>query len=75
MKEVCCGRLEKFCREHSSKHPEVKHYVFGHVHLARQVMLDGDRTMTVLGDWIDQFTYAVFNGEQVQLLSQGEKNT
>lgn len=70
IKEVCCGRLEKFCREHSSKHPEVKHYVFGHVHLARQVALEGDRTMTVLGDWIEQFTYAVFNGEHMQLLSQ-----
>lgn len=67
LKDVCCQRLETFCNEHAAKHPEVKHYVFGHVHLARQVSLNGDRTMTILGDWIDQYTYATFDGKEVLL--------
>lgn len=68
-KEVCCQRLERFCTEHMNQHPEVRHYVFGHIHLARQLQLAGDRSMTILGDWIDQFTYATFDGEKVELLS------
>jgi UDP-2,3-diacylglucosamine hydrolase len=67
LKEVCCQRLETFCNEHAAQHPEVQHYVFGHVHLARQVMLKGDRTMTILGEWIDQFTYATFDGNEMRL--------
>ena len=67
LKEVCCNRLATFCNEHATEHPEVRHYVFGHVHLARQVALGGDRTMTILGDWIDQFTYATFDGQEVKL--------
>ena len=68
-KEVCCKRLEEFCSKHMSQHPEVQHYVFGHVHLARQLQLPGNRSMTILGDWIDQFTYATFDGNKVELLS------
>ncbi len=67
LKEVCCKRLETFCNEHLSQHPEVQHYVFGHVHLARQLSLPGDRTMTIIGDWIHQFTYATFDGYVVEL--------
>jgi UDP-2,3-diacylglucosamine hydrolase len=61
IKEVCCHRLETFCNEYATQNPEVQHYMFGHVHLARQMTLNGNRTMTILGDWIDQDTYATFD--------------
>ena len=67
MKEVCCNRLEEFCRSHMAQHPDVVHYVFGHIHLARQLKLDESHTMTILGDWIEQFTYASFDGNKVEL--------
>ncbi len=67
LKEVCCRRLEEWCAEHMKHDPEVKNYVFGHLHLARQVPLAGGRMMTVLGDWISQFTYACFDGHEVKL--------
>ena len=67
MKDVCCQRLEDFSKEYSKDHPEVRHYIYGHVHLARQTQLEGGRTMTILGDWIDQFTYATFDGNEVVL--------
>lgn len=69
LKEVCCKRLATFCDEHAAKHPEVQHYVFGHIHLAQQVALDENRTMTIIGDWIDQFTYAVFDGNEMRLVN------
>jgi len=67
VKEVCSKRLEDYCHDYVSQHPEVSHFVFGHVHLARQINIDDKRTMTVLGDWIDQFTYATFDGDNIKL--------
>lgn len=68
IKEVCAKRLEEFSNTYAQQHPQVEHFVYGHVHLARQVDIAGGRTMTILGDWIDQFTYAVFDGDSVELL-------
>ncbi|MBO4723287.1 MAG: UDP-2,3-diacylglucosamine diphosphatase [Muribaculaceae bacterium] len=67
LKQVCSKRLEAFCNEHAAEHPEVQHYVFGHIHLAQHLTLNGDRTMTILGDWIDQYTYATFDGKEITL--------
>ena len=67
IKEVCCQRLETFSKEYSAQHPEVRHYIYGHVHLARQLTLDGGQTMTILGDWIEQYTYATFDGDNMEL--------
>ena len=50
-----------------AQHPDVVHYVFGHIHLARQLKLDESHTMTILGDWIEQFTYASFDGNEIEL--------
>lgn len=66
-KEVCCQRLMDFSNSYAAEHPEVVHFVYGHIHLARQVELGEGRNMTVLGDWIDQYTYASFDGEKVEL--------
>lgn len=66
-KEVCCERLIEFSNNYSSKHPEVEHFVYGHVHLARKVDLADGRTMTITGDWIDQFTYATFSDDGMEL--------
>ena len=66
-KQVCCDRLETYSKEYLAQHPEVKHFIYGHVHLARHMELDGNRTMTILGDWIDQYTYATFDGHDVEL--------
>ncbi len=66
-KQVCCKRLEDFSNEYAEAHSEVRHFVYGHVHLARHLDLPQGRTMTILGDWIDQFTYATFDGETVEL--------
>ena len=67
LKLVCSKRLETFCNEHAAKHPEVQHYVFGHVHIAHHATLNGNRTITILGDWISQYTYATFDGNEITL--------
>lgn len=44
-------------------------FVFGHRHLAIDYRLDPGSRYINLGDWIRYYTYAVFDGETMQLLS------
>lgn len=58
--------LVRYVRQHHAQNPDVKHYVFGHLHLARIDQVD-DAQVVFLGDWIKQDTYAVFDGNQLTL--------
>jgi UDP-2,3-diacylglucosamine hydrolase len=48
-------------------------FIFGHRHLAFQMELKNGALFTNLGDWISNFTFAVFDGEQVELLNYKEE--
>jgi len=67
--ERSAQNLIAYSRQFATTHPEVEAYLYGHLHLARQVPLaDGDsRQVVFLGDWITQCTYAVWDGESLKL--------
>ncbi|HLT52122.1 MAG TPA: UDP-2,3-diacylglucosamine diphosphatase [Arenibacter sp.] len=49
---------------------EQQHYdyfIFGHRHLPMEIALDERSTYINLGDWINHYTYAVYNGEKLSL--------
>ena len=48
-------------------HPDIDYMVFGHRHLPTQVMLNDKTQLCILGDWISNFTYAVFDGKRLEL--------
>jgi UDP-2,3-diacylglucosamine hydrolase len=55
-----------YCREQL----KLKHYnyfIFGHRHLPIDFTLDTQSRYINLGDWIKYFTYAVFDGEKLEL--------
>ena len=57
-----------FTRQYSAEHPEIDHFVFGHLHYALQQKLDNSHaTYTCLGECFSMFTYAVFDGEKLEL--------
>jgi len=60
--------LVKFARSVLKKE-NIDFFVFGHRHLAFQTILNKDTVFTNLGDWISNFTYAVFDGEKMELLT------
>ena len=41
------------------------YYLFGHRHIELDLMLSKKTRMLILGDWLWQFTYAVFDGEHL----------
>ena len=47
--------------------PELDYLIYGHYHLPLDTELTGNARQLVLGDWITHFTYAVFDGENLEL--------
>ena len=52
-----------FGKEYLKTHPEINFFVFGHRHIELDLMLSRQTRLVILGDWISQFTYAIFDGE------------
>lgn len=64
-----------YCKEVLEK-KKIDFFVFGHRHLPIDYRLDHNSRYINLGDWIRYYTYAVFDGENIKLLSykgNGEK--
>jgi UDP-2,3-diacylglucosamine hydrolase len=49
------------------QHPELDYLIYGHYHYPLVTPLTQEVTQVVLGDWIRHFTYAVFDGERLDL--------
>jgi len=50
-------------------HPGLDFLVYGHYHLPYEKQLNPRSKMIVLGDWLTHFSYAVFDGEILSLVS------
>lgn len=54
-----------FAKEYLKTHPDINYFLFGHRHIELDLMLSRTCRLLILGDWITQFTYAVFDGEHI----------
>ena len=54
-----------FAKEYLKSHPDIDYFLFGHRHIELDFMLTRSCRLMILGDWIWQFTYAVFDGEMM----------
>ena len=70
----CLAHLAEFSVEYAAAHPDVRHFIYGHLHVTHQTVLEGGRTMTVLGEWISQFTYATWDGTTFELKHYDDNN-
>lgn len=59
--------LYAYCLRKKAMHPEIDFFVFGHRHTPIIHPLPGNATMVVLGDWVNHFTYACFDGHRIEL--------
>ncbi len=59
--------LYKYSIRKLARHPGIDFFIFGHRHKPTDVILKGNTRMIILGDWINQYTYAVFDGQQLEL--------
>ncbi|MBR1688107.1 MAG: UDP-2,3-diacylglucosamine diphosphatase [Prevotella sp.] len=63
--------LVLYAKDYIKTHPEIDCFIFGHRHIELDLQLehrDGKQArLMILGDWISQFTYAVYDGEHLFL--------
>lgn len=64
--------LRKFCESYTAAHPDVRYYLFGHLHQVVREKISSDNEMLVIGDWLSNFTYAEFDGSKMSLLRYEE---
>ncbi len=65
--------LITYCKEVLEKE-HFDYLIFGHRHLPIDFQLGNDSRYINLGDWIQYFTYAVFDGQQLTLQSRYPQN-
>lgn len=66
--------LVLFAKEYAANH-DIDFFIFGHRHILLDLMLTRKSRMVILGDWIQLFSYAVYDGNNlyVELFEQDEK--
>jgi len=57
--------LARFSKDYLKSHPDVDYFIFGHRHIELDLFLSKKTRLMILGDWIWQFTYAVYDGEHM----------
>lgn len=59
--------LVLYAKEYIKEHPETDYLLFGHRHILLDLMLNKRSRMMIIGDWMQYFSYAVFDGERLEL--------
>jgi UDP-2,3-diacylglucosamine hydrolase len=59
--------LFKYSNEILKKEPSINYFIFGHRHVPISAQLSETCNLIILGDWITNFSYAVFDGNEVKL--------
>lgn len=59
--------LVRYTKQYMKTHPDIDYFVYGHRHIELDLMLSRKTRMMIIGDWIWQFTYVVFDGEHLFL--------
>ncbi|MDO4818975.1 MAG: UDP-2,3-diacylglucosamine diphosphatase [Prevotella sp.] len=59
--------LVQWAKAHMKQHPDINFYIFGHRHIELDLILHQNTRMFIIGEWMQSFTYAVFDGNTVSL--------
>lgn len=57
--------LVQYTKEYMKSHTDIDFFLYGHRHIELDLMLSHKTRMMILGDWVWQFTYAVWDGEHM----------
>lgn len=67
--------LVLFAKKQLQMSPNINYFVFGHRHIMLDLMIASKSRVVILGDWLQFFSYAVFDGENMSLeVFEGEGN-
>ena len=64
-----------FAKKYLQTHPDINYFIFGHRHIELDLMISKSCRVLILGDWITEFTYAVYEGGHMFLENYIEGET
>ena len=67
--------LVLYTKDYLKSHPGINFFIYGHRHIELDLMLSATARIIILGDWINFFSYAVFDGEHLFLENYIEGET
>lgn len=56
-----------YAKDYLKSHPDINFFIFGHRHIELDLYLNRYSRVMILGDWINCFSYAVYDGEHMFL--------
>jgi len=59
--------LYQYAKQKSAQLPEVDYFIFGHRHIPMQIQVGEKAEMIILGDWINYFSYGVFEDGKMRI--------
>ncbi len=59
--------LISYCKRKLEENDQIDYFIFGHRHLPIQHQISENCTYVNTGDWLNHYTYAVFDGEELKL--------
>ena len=59
--------LVPYTNAYLKSHPNINYFIYGHLHIELDLMLSSTPSILILGDCINYFSYAVFDGENLFL--------
>ena len=59
--------LVRYAKQYIGDHPNIDCFIFGHRHIELDIKVERRARLIILGDWISQFSYAVYDGEHLFL--------
>ena len=57
--------LVQYTKQYMKDHSDVDYFIYGHRHIELDLMLSRKCRMMIIGDWIWQFTYVLWDGEHM----------
>ena len=67
--------LVLYTKDYLKSHPNINFFIYGHRHIELDLMLSATSRVLILGDWINFFSYAVFDGENLFWKSISRRDT
>ena len=59
--------LVRYTKQYMQTHSDIDYFIYGHRHIELDLMLSRKSRMMIIGDWIWQCTYVVYDGEHIFL--------
>lgn len=58
----------RYALEHLKSDADIDYFVFGHRHIIRDVALNAKSRVLIIGDWLYNFSYALFDGDDIRIV-------